>query len=87
MNFSTMSVDDTIEFFTRNEWSNIYDDDKYFEDKDLEDNFIVFATYAFAHQKLPRPTLAQYMIAKHLCDETYHHKMVWASRGLREESI
>lgn len=82
MDFSTMSIDDTIQYFTQNKWGSVYDDDKYFKYQDLEDNFIVFCVYSFAHLKLPRPTLTQLMIARHLCGMSYHHKMVWASRGL-----
>ncbi len=82
INFTDMSPLQTVNYFTRDEWGRHYEDDKYFKDADLEDNFIVFCTYAFAHMNLPRPTRAQYMIAVHLCDESNPHRMVWASRGL-----
>ncbi len=82
INFLTATPQETANYFTDVVWGRTYSDDKYFHDEELEDNFIVFCTYAFAHQNLPRPSKAQYSIALHLCDDTYPHKMVWASRGL-----
>ncbi len=82
INFSTIEPSETVEYFTKAKWGRTYEDDKYFKNAELEDNFIIFATYAFAHMNLPRPSKAQYYIALHLCDETKPHRMVWASRGL-----
>ena len=82
IDFVTATPEETIKYFTQNKWGSIYDDDKYFRDEELEDNFIVFCTYAFAWQGLPRPTYNQYMIALHLYKKENQHRMVWASRGL-----
>jgi len=82
IDFQTATPLETVEYFTDCEWGKVYADDKYFSDADIEDNFIVFCTYAFAHQNLPRPSKAQYYIALHLSDKTNPHRMVWASRGL-----
>jgi len=82
INFLTATPSKTVDYFTDVVWGKTYADDKYFADEDIEDNFIVFCTYAFAHQNLPRPSKAQYYIALHLCDKTNPHRMVWASRGL-----
>ncbi len=87
INFSNLSPQDTVKYFTETAWSRTYEDDKYFKDEHIEDNFIVFASYAFAHMNLPRPSIAQYNIALHLCDESNPHRMVWASRGLRQKSF
>jgi len=82
IDFSTATLNETVDYFTTTRWGAIYEDDKYFKDAEIEDNFIVFCTYAFAYQRLPRPTKAQYNIALHLADKTNMHRMVFASRGL-----
>ncbi len=82
INLLTSTPLETVNYFTTEEWGKVYEDDKYFTDHEIEDNFIVFVTYAFAYQNLPRPTKAQYHIALHLCDETNDHRIVFASRGL-----
>ena len=82
IDFLTATPQETVDYFTDCEWGKKYSDDKYFTDEELEDNFIVFVTYAFAYQNLPRPSKAQYSIALHLCDRANMHRMVWASRGL-----
>ena len=82
IDFSTITPQETVDYFTKSKWGRIFEDDKYLKNAELEDNFIIFATYAFAHMNLPRPSKAQYYIALHLCDETKPHRMVWASRGL-----
>ena len=87
IDFAIANPSDTVDYFTSQEWGRVISDDKFFKDEDIEDNFIVFCSYAFSHMELPRPTKAQYHIALHLCDETNHHRMVWASRGLRQKSL
>jgi len=82
INFLTATPQETVDYFTDTVWGSKYSDDQYFQDEELEDNFIVFCTYAFSYQNLPRPSKAQYNIALHLCDESNPHRMVWASRGL-----
>ena len=71
-----------VEYFCSNEWGRTYEDDKYFEDAHLEDHFIVFYTYTFAHLNLPRPTRAQYEMALFVSDTNNPHRMLMAERGL-----
>lgn len=73
-----------VEYFCNatSDWGKVYEDDKYFDDVDLEDHFIIFYTYAFAHLKLPRPTRAQYEMALFISDRTNGHRMIMAMRGL-----
>ena len=82
MDFCKLSPQETVNFFTDCKWGQVYEDDKYFEDAELMDNFIVFFTYVFAWLNLPRPTRGQYAIALWLQDSSNPHRMVWASRGL-----
>jgi len=82
MDFTRLSPQETVDYFTNCEWGQHYEDDKYFEDAELMDNFIVFFTYVFAWLNLPRPTKGQYAIALWLQDSSNPHRMVWASRGL-----
>ena len=82
INFLEATPQETVDYFTDCEWGLKYSDDKFFRDEELEDNFIVFVTYAFAYQNLPRPSKAQYNIALHLCDRNNMHRIVFASRGL-----
>lgn len=82
IDFTKLSPQETVDYFTDCTWGKHYEDDKYFEDEELMDNFIVFFTYVFAWLNLPRPTKGQYAIALHLQDTSNPHRMVWASRGL-----
>lgn len=82
IDFCKLSPEETVEYFTNCDWGEHYEDDKYFEDAELMDNFIVFFTYVFAWLNLPRPTKGQYAIALWLQDSSNPHRMVWASRGL-----
>jgi len=83
IDFCRLSPEQTVKYFTEDiKWGQVYDDDKYFEDEELMDNFIVFFTYVFAWLRLPRPTKGQYAIALWLQDSSNPHRMVWASRGL-----
>jgi len=79
---SSTSVDDTIKYFTQEEWGNIYEDDKYWDDEDLFGNFIIFVAYCFAWLGLPRPTYNQFMLAKHLEDTSNPYRMVMGMRGI-----
>ena len=72
----------TVLYFTNCTWGVTNEDDKYFYDEDLEDNFIVFYTYAFAHLNLPRPSRAQYELAMFTSDQSNPHRMLMAQRGL-----
>ena len=71
-----------VDYFCSVEWGATYFDDKFFDDAQLEDHFIIFYTYAFAHLGLPRPTRAQYEMALFMMDRTNPHRMVMAMRGL-----
>ena len=79
---SAMTNEGQVQYFTSEAWGGVYGDDKYFEDELLEDHFIVFYTYAFAHLGLPRPTRAQYEMALFTMDRTNPHRMIMAMRGL-----
>lgn len=80
--FNTMTPQGTVDYFTKQPWGKKYEDDKYFDDEALEDNFIVFYTYAFAHLELPRPSRAQYEMAIFISDTSNPHRMIMAMRGL-----
>ena len=82
INFATATQRETIEHFTTVEWGGTYDDDLYFDDEVLEDNFICFYTYTFAHLGLPRPSRAQYEMANFVSDRSNPHRMLMAERGL-----
>jgi len=71
-----------IEYFTTPKWGRIYEDDKYFPDELLEDRFLIYVTYAFAYLGLPRPSRAQYEIARYVADSSNPHRLVWAMRGI-----
>jgi hypothetical protein len=74
------SDDELINYFTKPKWGKIYEDDKYFANDVLEDRFLVYVTYAFAHLGLPRPTRVQYEIARYVADSSKPHRLVWAMR-------
>lgn len=76
------SVDDTIKYFTQDKWGKHYESDKYWDDEVLFNNFIVFYCYAYAWLNLPRPTMNQLMIAKHVSNKENKHRLVSAMRGL-----
>jgi len=82
IDFCKLSPQETVKYFTQDKWGKHYEDDKYFDEAELMDNFIVFFTYVFAWLNLPRPTKGQYAIALWLQDSSNPHRMVWASRGL-----
>jgi hypothetical protein len=78
-----MTPSGQVDYFTQDDWTGkVYHDDKYFDDHQLEDHFIIFYTYAFSHLNLPRPTKAQYEMALFLNDKTNPHRLVMAERGL-----
>ena len=60
---NVMTPQGQVDYFCSVEWGKSYEDDKYFDDAQLEDHFIIFYTYAFAYLNLPRPTKAQYEMA------------------------
>jgi len=82
IDFLTATLRETMQYFTNVPWGGHYEDDKYFSDEELEDNFIVFYTYTFAHLGLPRPSRAQYEMAIFVSDRSNPHRMMMAERGL-----
>lgn len=64
------------------EWGKVNEDDKYYEDSDLEDGFMCFYVYSFAHLGLPAPTRAQLELANFISDRKNPHRMMMAMRGL-----
>ena len=71
-----------VDYFTSVPWGSKYEDDKYFSDAMLEDHFIIFYTYTFAHLNLPRPSKAQYEMALFTMDRSNPHRLIMAERGL-----
>ena len=63
-------------------WGDVIEDDKYYDDAELEDNFLCFYVYAFSWLNLPAPTRAQLELAQFMSDRTNPHRMVMAMRGL-----
>lgn len=71
-----------VDYFCEPAWGRHYGDDKYFGNEELEDNFIVFYTYAYAYLNLPRPTRSQYEMALFVADRSNPHRLLMAQRGL-----
>lgn len=75
-----------LEYFAKRtegeKWGRILEDDKYWDDKDLIDNFLIFYVYAFAHLGLPAPTRMQLEIAVYISDKNNAHRLVWSPRGI-----
>lgn len=63
-------------------WGVIIEDDKYWDEEDLMDNFFVFYVYVFAHLGLPAPTRMQLEIANYISDRDNPHRLVWSPRGI-----
>ncbi len=63
-------------------WGRKVEDDKYYSEADLMDNFLVFYVYAFSYLGLPAPSRAQLEMAKFISDPTNPHRMIMAMRGL-----
>ena len=80
---SSLNDEELVEHFsTRGSWGEVNEDDKYYPDWLLEDRFIVFYVYAFAHLNLPAPTRAQLELAMFTSDRSNPHRMLMAMRGL-----
>ena len=75
-----------IEYFYKrtlgDKWGKVIEDDKYWEDELLMDNFFVFYVYTFAHLNLPAPTRMQLEIARYISDGIHPHRLVWSQRGV-----
>jgi len=82
IDFLTATPEETIDYFTGVKWGGTYDDDLYFDDEVLEDNFICFYTYTFAHLGLPRPSRAQYEMANFVSDQATRRRMLMVERVL-----
>lgn len=63
-------------------WGVVIEDDKYWDEEDLIDNFFIFYVYVFAHLGLPAPTRMQLEIANYLADRSHPHRLVWSPRGI-----
>lgn len=63
-------------------WGQVIEDDKYWEDHELIDNFYIFYVYAFAWLGLPAPTRMQLEIARYISDKSHPHRLVWSPRGI-----
>jgi len=77
-----MTPHEYVDYYTKPKWGRTYEDDKYVDSELLEDSFIVFYTYVFAHLGLPRPTYAQYAMALFVSDASNPHRILMAQRGL-----
>ena len=72
-------------FYKRTEgtkWGKVIEDDKYWDDEELIDNFFVFYVYVFAHLGLPAPTRMQLEIANYIANRDNPHRLVWSPRGI-----
>jgi len=72
-------------FYSRtigDKWGIVLEDDKYWEDEQLIDNFFIFYVYTFAHLGLPAPTRMQLEIADYISNRTHPHRLVWSPRGI-----
>lgn len=76
------SAMDTVLYFANDKWGEVVEDDKYWEDDDLFENFIIFYVHAYAWLGLPRPTYNQLMMAVHVQDVSNPYRMLMAMRGL-----
>jgi hypothetical protein len=64
-------------------WENkVCEDDKYYDTEELEDDFLKFYLYTYAHLNLPRPTFAQMYMAYFIAYDHSKYRMVMALRGL-----
>ncbi len=71
-----------INYFIDGEWGKVVEDDKYWDDELLFDNFIVFYVHVFAWLNLPRPTFNQLLMAEHVSNQKNPSRMLMAMRGL-----
>lgn len=72
-------------FYKRTEgikWGSVIEDDKYWSDEQLIDNFFIFYVYTFAHLGLPAPTRMQLEIANYIANRGNPHRLVWSPRGI-----
>lgn len=63
-------------------WGKVNEDDKYWNDETLEDNFLCFYVYAYSHLNLPAPTQMQLEIANYISNRDHPHRLVWSPRGI-----
>jgi len=81
-----MSSKYDLEYFAKRtdggKWGEIFEDDKYWDDDLLLDNFLVFYVYTFAHLGLPAPTRMQLEIAQYVSNKNHPHRLVWSPRGI-----
>ena len=58
------------------------EDDKYYPQEILEEDFLIFYRYAYAWLGLPEPTRAQIEMARFVSDTSNPHRMMMCLRGL-----
>ena len=63
-------------------WGVVIEDDKYWDEEYLIDNFFVFYVYTFAHLGLPAPTRMQLEIANYIANRENPHRLIWSPRGI-----
>ena len=63
-------------------WGEVIEDDMYWDEEDLIDNFFIFYVYVFAHLGLPAPTRMQLEIANYIANRDNPHRLVWSPRGI-----
>jgi hypothetical protein len=63
-------------------WGEVIEDDKYWDEEELQDNFLCFYVYTFAHLGLPAPTRMQLEIANYISNRENPHRLVWSPRGI-----
>jgi len=72
-----------IDYFAgRHEWGNVVEDDKYWDDDLLMDNFLVFYVHVFSYLDLPAPSLAQLEMAYFVSNTQNPHRMMMCLRGM-----
>jgi hypothetical protein len=69
-------------YVNRGKWGEVINDDRYYSDYELMDNFLAFYNYAFSYLELPAPSRAQLEMANFLFKGEGSHKMLMAMRGL-----
>ena len=78
-------IEYNFEYFVKRVEMNYGDtiqDDKYYSDEELMDNFYAFYVYAYSYLNLPAPSRPQLEMARFISDRSNPHRLVAAMRGL-----
>jgi len=81
-NLKKASSKELVDLFAERTWGKIEPDDRFFSNELLQDQFVIFYVYAFAHMELPAPSKVQLEIAEFISDRKNPHRLVWAMRGI-----